>query len=133
MSDEKRYETFEEFWPDYVRAHSQKATRTLHFIGTSMAMACIGGALVFRRPSLLLLVPVVGYGPAWIGHFFIEHNKPATFNHPIYSLRADLVMFKKILEGTMDAEVERVMAGESAEPVAAPREETNGARVQTVN
>jgi hypothetical protein len=103
-------DSFEEFWPHYVRAHSKKGNRTLHFIGTTAAMACVGGAVLLRRPSLLLLAPIVGYGPAWIGHFFIEGNKPATFDHPIWSLRADLVMWKKIATGTMDAEVERCMA-----------------------
>ena len=110
MSDEKTFGSFEEFWPSYVRAHANKTNRALHFIGTTAAMACVGSALYFRKPSLLLLAPVVGYGPAWIGHFFIEHNKPATFANPIYSLRGDLLMWKKTLDGTMDAEVERMMA-----------------------
>lgn len=113
MSDPKRFGTFEEFWPHYVREHAKKSTRTLHFVGTTLAMACVGGAVVFRKPSLLLLAPLVGYGPAWVGHFFIEGNRPATFTHPIYSLRADFVMWRKILDGTMDAEVERAMRGEA--------------------
>ena len=110
MSDEKTYGSFEEFWPEYVRAHASKTNRTLHFVGTTMAMACLGSAVVFRKPSLLLLAPVLGYGPAWIGHFFIEHNKPATFKNPIYSLRGDLRMWLKTLDGSMDAEVERMLA-----------------------
>jgi hypothetical protein len=130
MSEDKRIESFEEFWPYYVRAHSKKGTRTLHFVGTTMAMACVGGALVFRRPSLLLLAPIVGYGPAWIGHFFIEKNKPATFEHPLWSLRGDLLMWSKTIAGTMDAEVERciAMTREAAPPAEGRRRETtNGA------
>ena len=117
----KRFGTFEEFWPHYVREHAHKSTRTLHFVGTSLAMACALGAVVLRRPSLLLLAPVVGYGPAWMGHFFIEKNRPATFTHPLFSLRADFVMWKKIVDGTMDAEVERAMRGASAEANAPPQ------------
>ena len=119
MSEEQRIETFEQFWPIYVRAHAKKSTRMLHFAGTSLAMACVGGAVLFRKPKLLLLAPVLGYGPAWIGHFFLEGNKPASFEHPLWSFRADLVMWKKTIDGTMDAEVERILADESG---AAPRE-----------
>jgi hypothetical protein len=104
----KPIETFEEFWTYYVRAHSNKQNRTLHFLGTTAAMACAAGALLGRRRWPLLLAPLVGYGPAWIGHFLVEGNKPATFGHPLWSLRADLIMWRKILTGTMDAEVERV-------------------------
>ena len=107
MADEMK--TFQEFWPYYVKAHSKKGTRRLHFVGTTSAMAIAAAGLLLRRPSLLLLSPVVGYGFAWFGHFFIEGNKPATFGHPLWSLQADFIMWKKILDGTMDAEVERVM------------------------
>ena len=40
-----------------------------------------------------------GYGFAWIGHFFFEHNRPATFTHPLYSLIGDWVMFRDMLTG----------------------------------
>lgn len=102
--------SFEEFWPYYVRAHANKTNRILHFAGTTAAVACVLGALVFRRPKLLIAAPIVGYGAAWIGHFFVEGNVPATFGHPLWSLKADFVMASKIVNGTMDAEVERVMA-----------------------
>lgn len=104
--------TFEEFWPFYVREHSQKLTRQLHFVGTTLALGCAAGALLTRRRWLLLLAPVAGYGPAWISHFFVEKNRPATFQHPLWSLKADFVMWLKTIDGTMDAEVDRVLAEE---------------------
>lgn len=104
---DQRFQTFDEFWPHYVREHSRRGTRRLHFIGTTTALACVAGATLLRKPSLLALAPLAGYGAAWIGHFFIEKNMPATFQHPLWSLRADFVMWTKILQGTMDAEVER--------------------------
>lgn len=107
-------ETFEEFWPFYVREHSNKLTRKLHFIGTTLALGCAAAALVTRRRWLLLAAPVVGYGPAWISHFFVEKNRPATFKHPLWSLRADFVMWMKMIDGTMDAEVDRVLENERA-------------------
>lgn len=112
--EKKQFESFEDFWPFYVREHSKKLTRQLHFLGTTAALGCLAGGLLTRHRWLLLMAPVAGYGPAWFSHFFIEKNKPATFQHPAWSLKADLVMFAKMIEGTMDAEVERVMT----EPVA---------------
>ena len=105
------FRSFEEFWPFYVREHSKKATRPLHFVGTTLAMASVAAGLLTRRRSLLLAAPVVGYGMAWIGHFFVEQNRPATFSHPAWSLRGDMIMWWKTLTGTMDAEVERVTQG----------------------
>ncbi len=119
----KTYASFEEFWPEYVRAHTNKTNRQLHFVGTTLAAACVGAGLVFRRPLLLLAAPVVGYGFAWVGHFVFEKNKPASFTHPVYSLRGDWVMWSKIANGTMDAEVEKYTAGARVEETA---ETTNG-------
>lgn len=98
--------SFAEFWPFYVRAHSRGPTRALHAIGSLLALACIVLAIVVS-PWFLLAAPVIGYAFAWYGHFFVEHNKPATFGHPFYSLAADYVMLWKILTGRMRAEVER--------------------------
>jgi len=105
-----RIKSFEEFWPYYVREHSKKSTRWLHFIGTTLAMTCAGGALLSGRKSLLLLAPIVGYGPAWISHFFVEGNKPATFDYPLWSLKADFIMWTKMAAGTMDQEVDMAFA-----------------------
>ncbi len=119
MSD-RRFESFEEFWPFYVKEHSKKATRILHFIGTTAAGACVLGGLVTKRRWLLAVAPVAGYGPAWISHFFIEKNKPATFTYPLWSLKADGIMWWKTLTRTMDAEVERVLADERERQASAP-------------
>ncbi|CAE7887251.1 unnamed protein product [Symbiodinium sp. KB8] len=42
---------------------------------------------------LALMVPLCGYFFAWLGHFGFEHNKPATFIYPTYSLMSDFRMF----------------------------------------
>jgi hypothetical protein len=115
------FRTFEEFWPFYVMEHQKKSTRILHFIGTTGAMACVAGGLLTKRRWLLALAPVVGYGPAWVSHFFIEGNKPASFKHPLWSLRGDLKMWSKMVRFQMDDEVERVLR-EDREREAAERE-----------
>ena len=102
--------TFDEFWPHYVRAHATKGNRTLHFMGTSAAMALLAAGLITKRRWLLLAAPIVGYGLAWTGHFVVEKNKPATFGHPVWSLQADFKMWAMILRGEMDAEVAKYVA-----------------------
>lgn len=105
-----RYKSFEEFWPFYVSQHSKKATRTLHFIGSTLALGSLAAAVVTRRPALLLGAPLAGYGFAWVSHFFVEENKPATFTYPLWSLRGDARMWWQTAIGKMDREFERVTA-----------------------
>ena len=102
-----RIENFEEFWPYYVNAHRKPGNRALHVVGSLAALGCVAGAIVTTKPLLLALAPVVGYGPAWIGHFLVEGNRPATFGYALYSLRGDARMLKLSLQGRMAAEVER--------------------------
>lgn len=116
-----RYRTFEEFWPFYAREHAKKANRTLHFIGTTTAMASVAAAILTRKPALLLAAPIVGYGCAWIGHFVVEKNRPATFTYPLWSLRGDFEMWWRTLNGTMDAEVDRAMQEVAPEAESGPR------------
>jgi hypothetical protein len=112
---EPTIETFEDFWPYYVRAHRNETNRTIHAVGTLAAFGTVALAVLTAKPSLLLLAPVVGYGPAWFGHFVIEGNRPATFGHALYSLRGDVRMLRLTLSGKMGAEVERCVALKAAE------------------
>jgi hypothetical protein len=98
--------SFTDFWPYYVRAHSQPRTRVLHAIGSVLALVMLCLALALNR-WLFIAVPVIGYAFAWYAHFFVEHNKPATFGHPFYSLAADYRMLFLMLAGRMDEEVKR--------------------------
>lgn len=95
----KRYQTFTEFYPFYLNEHRNLTCRRLHFFGSSIVIALIVAALVTQAWSLLWLLPVVGYGFAWVGHFFFEHNRPATFKYPLFSLMGDWVMFRDMLTG----------------------------------
>lgn len=98
--------SFQDFWPYYVRAHSKPRTRVLHAVGSVLAILAV--VLAFSVSLwLLLAAPLVGYAFAWYAHFFVEHNKPATFGHPFYSLAADYRMLFLMMAGRMDAEVAR--------------------------
>jgi hypothetical protein len=104
----ERPQSFEEFWPYYVSQHRNKTCRQLHFVGTSIAIGCV--AVSPWYPAALLAAPVAGYGLAWIGHFVFEKNIPASWGGIqafAWSLRGDLRMWRKMLVGEMDGEVER--------------------------
>lgn len=123
MSD--RFQTFEEFWPYYVKEHSKPLTRWFHFVGTGMALGCLATFALTRKTRFIPLGLVAGYGPAWVSHFFIEKNRPATFTYPLWSLQADFKMFEMMLTGRMDAEVARVLQ-EYAAAERARAEKSNG-------
>jgi len=105
-----RITTYREFWPFYVGEHLKAATRWMHFVGTSGVVALAAWAAVAGDPRLLAALPVCGYGFAWVSHFFIEKNRPATFTYPAWSLAADFHMCALMWAGKMEAEVEKVRA-----------------------
>jgi hypothetical protein len=108
------FRDFDAFWPHYVREHRHPATRVLHFIGTHLALATVLAAGALHSPFLLGGAPLVAYGLAWIGHFFVEKNRPATFQHPLWSLRGDVRMLGLMWRGRMKAEVDRFTGRGSA-------------------
>ncbi|MEW9797444.1 Mpo1-like protein [Alteromonas sp. CYL-A6] len=93
------FTSFKAFYPYYLAEHANPTCRLLHFIGSWLVLAVIALAVVSQQWVWLWLIPVIGYGFAWVGHFFFEKNKPATFRYPFYSLMGDWVMFKDILIG----------------------------------
>ena len=94
-----RYNSFADFYPFYLSEHAKRATRRIHFAGSSLALALLLAALVTGRFGLFLLAVICGYGFAWAGHLFFEKNRPATFKYPLYSLMGDWKMFWQILTG----------------------------------
>jgi hypothetical protein len=109
----EKFHTFEEFWLYYLREHSDPRTRAMHFAGTTLAILMIVAWIATGNALYLLLALAGSYGLAWISHFFLEHNKPATFGYPLWSLRADLLMYGKWLNGTLTAELKRANIGQN--------------------
>ncbi|KZN47876.1 DUF962 domain-containing protein [Pseudoalteromonas luteoviolacea] len=93
----QEFKNFEEFYQFYLEEHSNKYCRRMHFIGSSLVVAVLFMSLITQCWWLLILLPLLGYGFAWLGHFIYEGNKPATFTYPLYSLMADWVMIKDII------------------------------------
>ena len=93
----KGYRSFRDFYPFYLSEHANRTCRRLHFVGTSLGLLCLVSAIATGNPWWLLAGSVAGYLFAWIGHFFFEKNRPATFTYPLYSFMGDWVMWRDLL------------------------------------
>jgi len=107
MAEEPKITAYSEFWPYYLREHAQPMTRNFHYLGTSLAFFSVVGFIAFGKLWLLLAALIAGYGPAWMGHFFVEKNRPATFRYPLWSLFSDFRMAWDWLSGTLGEELSK--------------------------
>jgi hypothetical protein len=103
----REFQTFADFWPYYLYEHSRPATRALHAAGTMASTILLIILIAGHKWAWLPLPFLVGYGAAWVGHFFVEHNRPATFQHPLWSFMGDYKMLALMLTGRLDAELAR--------------------------
>ena len=94
-----KFTSFAEFYPFYLREHANPNCRLLHYLGSILVLILLYHSISTEQYKQLFLLPVIGYGFAWVGHFFIEKNRPATFTYPIYSFIGDWVMLKDFLTG----------------------------------
>ena len=99
MAPQRKYNSIKEFYPFYLTEHQDATCRVLHFVGTALVFLVFFWAVFTQTWWGLILVPLVGYGFAWVGHYFFEKNKPATFQYPGYSLASDFILFFDILQG----------------------------------
>lgn len=104
---QKTLTTFEAFWPFYLGEHSLPVTRWMHFVGTSIALLNLVYAVAFFSPAYVLSALLSGYFFAWVSHFFVEKNRPATFTYPLWSFIADWKMWAFMLTGKLGAELEK--------------------------
>lgn len=104
---DRKYTSFSEFWPFYLREHSLPKTRALHYAGTTLVVAIGLYAVLTGQWVLLVAMPVAGYFFAWIAHFRIEKNRPATFTYPFWSLGADFKMWFLWLTGGLATELQK--------------------------
>jgi hypothetical protein len=99
-----RFATFRAFYPFYLSEHRNATCRRLHFAGTTLVLLILAAAIVTRTGWLLVLLPLAGYGFAWVGHFKYEKNRPATFQYPAYSFAGDWLMYWQLLTGKIPFE-----------------------------
>ena len=94
-----RFQRFADFYPFYLSEHRNRTCRRMHIVGTTLVVIVLLLAAFTRNAWPLLAAPLCGYGFAWIGHFVFEKNRPATFQHPWYSLLGDFALFRDVLLG----------------------------------
>ena len=94
-----KIKTYSEFYLFYLSEHTNKTSRLLHFIGTFLFFIVLFYLLFSQKYFYLWILPIIGYGFAWVGHFFFEKNKPATFKYPFWSLISDFKLFFELLIG----------------------------------
>ena len=99
--NDRRFETFADFYPFYLSEHANRVSRRLHFTGTSIALALLVVALSTGIWWLVAAALVQGYAFAWVGHFFFEHNRPATFKYPGFSFMGDWRLWWDLISGKM--------------------------------
>jgi hypothetical protein len=103
----REIKTYKEFYPFYLKEHSNKICRLLHVIGTTIVLALVLTSVIHLNPYWLIFVPLSGYGFAWIGHFFFEKNQPATFKYPLWSFKSDFKMYFDILSGKIGLDISK--------------------------
>lgn len=108
--------SFSEFWPFYLGEHRHPTNRALHYLGTGSAYLLLAYLAATGRLHLVPLALVLGYGPAWVGHFFIEQNRPASFRYPLWSFLGDMKMLAYKLSGRMPGELERLFGTRNPGP-----------------
>lgn len=107
-TDDGKIDNYGDFWDFYVLEHSNPLTRWFHFVGTTLALILLVWFIQIKAWYYLPLCLVTGYAFAWVSHFFIEKNKPATFKYPLWSFISDYKMMWFMLSGRMNEEVRRV-------------------------
>jgi hypothetical protein len=118
MTDETKLQSFAEFWPFYLGEHRSPTNRGLHYFGTSTAIVIVAYAALSGRPLFGLWALLAGYGCAWIGHFRVELNRPATFTYPRWSLLGDFKMLFYFLTGRIGGEMVRFYGSKNPTPEA---------------
>lgn len=96
------------FWPFYLEEHAHGTNRALHVIGTTLVIGFLVAALVTQIWWFLLGTLLAGYAFAWLGHFFFEHNRPATFTYPFKSLVSDFRMWGLAITGRLGRTYDRL-------------------------
>ena len=117
----KRFESFDEFWPFYLGEYRNPTCRGLHIWGSSLGDATLIYGIATWSWWALPAALVVGYGHSWVGHFFFERNKPATFQAPLWSFMGDWKMISLFYRGKLGAELERLYGSRHPAPDAPAR------------
>lgn len=95
-------------WPVQMLAFGAIAAVTL-WVGSERVEAKkpaflpmgVGVVMLLLGSPWILAGVASAYAAAWIGHFLIEHNRPATFQYPVWSLLCDFRMWGMMATGRL--------------------------------
>ena len=107
MPKGKKFATFKEFWPEYLRLHSKPVTRAVHYAGTLGGLALAATGIALSAPALIALAPVFIYGILFPSHPIFEKNRPATLRNPVMSVGGDFKMLFCWLTGRVKSEFKK--------------------------
>ncbi len=96
-----RIQTYTEFWPFYLKEHKKRATRNWHAAGTGFGLALGATVWLSGHPLWTPVALLPAYGFAWYSHYFIEGNRPATFQYPFWSVLSDFRMLYWMATGRL--------------------------------
>lgn len=103
----------QKFYDFYLEEHQNMACRRLHFAGSSFGLIGLAKSIKNRSAKPLIKGVAAGYACAWVGHFFFEKNKPASFKFPLKSFASDFRMYGDVLRGNLslkDRKLDKVRA-----------------------
>jgi len=99
LRSEEKFKSFQDFYPHYINEHSKCSTKLCHVFGTLGLILFFSLGVLYSNVLLWLCGIALAYLCAWCSHCFMEHNCPATFRHPLYSIFADFKMTFELLTG----------------------------------
>jgi hypothetical protein len=89
-----------EFYPEYLKEHSDKRNRALHFIGTTLFFTLLAAAAITLTWWLVPLAIIIGYLLPGIGHKYLQHNESFRSTRPVlcvlsaFRLYIDMLTFR---------------------------------------
>jgi len=63
-----------------LKEHENTTSRVLHFIGTGLVFLTLIAGFIFKDWRFFIATPILGYGFAWVGHFFFEKTNQQHIN-----------------------------------------------------
>ncbi|MGH6926679.1 MAG: Mpo1-like protein [Dongiaceae bacterium] len=102
---------FAEYWPLYLHAHRQPATRALHYVATVVGLSASTVGIITLDIIILGIGIGGGYALAISAHWLFEGNRPMIAVNPVWGAAADIRMTWLAATGRLRSELDRHQIG----------------------